>query len=102
MVIERFSRPRIIDEISDSPLGKYNSIKNSLVERSIPKERFTIRKRSSNQKIPCEIGYLDNSFLKGILDIQELILQDLLEAEFFKPSSREDFSEHFRLGNPIL
>ncbi|GEM_PF-6488211 len=29
-------------------------------------------------------------------------MQDLPEAKFFKPISREDFSEHFRLGNPIL
>ena len=102
MVVERSSSPRIIAETSDSHIGKNSSIKYSPVEIYVPKESFSIKKRSSNQRTPCEMGYLDNSFLDEILNLQKLVLQHLPEAEIFRPSSREDFSEHFCMGDPIL
>jgi hypothetical protein len=57
------------------------------VERYILKERFTIKKRSTNQEIPCRIRYLDNSFLGEILNIQDLVLNGLPDGKSFKPSS---------------
>jgi hypothetical protein len=70
---------------------------------SIEAGRIKRNKGSSLQdEVSYEMRFMDNSNLKEIVDLQDIIIQNLSDKEIFRTHSIDYFKDHFSVENAVI